>query len=512
MPWSGAGTFNRIFSWVADKAASINITASRMDTDTNDIVANGLGNALTRDGQGVATANLPMANFRHTGVGNGVLRNDYTALGQVEDGLVNWAVAAGTADVITVGFTPAVTVLVDGQLVFARAFAANATTTPTLQLNATTAHTITRAGGGAVSANDIPGALAECVFRYNLANTRWELLNPATSVPAANSITSAMIQAAAIIYSKIQNVTNGRFLGNFSGGAAAPSEYSLGANLSVSGTVLNISFIPMVGSGTNVVAKTLTNTTLSVTADSFTVGDASGNYSTVVLNSASVNLGSSGGLNQLASGLTITANKEYHIWAVSKADGSVPGIMVSDQATANGTFLTQLAAIAGTYTKYGHVGGTFTAAGSAQLMGIQQIGKECSYIIGLAQTTLSPLLASGINGSTYSLTAPTMVSVSLTNKIPTTASKGRFMPSLNYKAGGAGSVLLAPSASAYSGANNGPNGTNGIVFPFVGDQTALSAGIAYFMSAIEMVLEAASIGYAGTSAGSAVTVLGWTEK
>ena len=58
-----------------------------MDTDTGDITTNGLGNCLTRDGQGQPTANLPMAGFRHPGVANGVARTDYAALGQAQDGL-----------------------------------------------------------------------------------------------------------------------------------------------------------------------------------------------------------------------------------------------------------------------------------------------------------------------------------------------------------------------------------------------------------------------------------------
>lgn len=58
MPWNGSGVFNRIFSWVADKNAALDIIASRMDTDTNDIVANGLGNCITRDGQGQPIASI----------------------------------------------------------------------------------------------------------------------------------------------------------------------------------------------------------------------------------------------------------------------------------------------------------------------------------------------------------------------------------------------------------------------------------------------------------------------
>lgn len=178
MSWNGAGTFNRIFSWVADAAAAINITASRMDTDSNDIVSNGFGNCLTRDGQGSATANLPMGAFRHTGVGNAVNRTDYASAGQVQDGIgLNWTVAGGVADALTATYTPAITVLVDGQLCFVRAVNANATTTPTFSPNGLTARTITKAGGAALLAGDIPGNLAEIVLRYNLANTRWELIN-----------------------------------------------------------------------------------------------------------------------------------------------------------------------------------------------------------------------------------------------------------------------------------------------------------------------------------------------
>ena len=91
------------------------------------------------------------------------------------------AVAGGTADAITATYSPAITTLEDGQLCFFRATAANATTTPSFSPNELTARTITMKGGAAVYAGAIPGALAEVILRYNLANTRWELLNPAAA-------------------------------------------------------------------------------------------------------------------------------------------------------------------------------------------------------------------------------------------------------------------------------------------------------------------------------------------
>lgn len=190
MPWNGSGSFTSIFNWEADAAASIPIEASRMDTQEADYTNNGFDNCLTRDGQGVATADLPMAGFRHTGVGNAVAATDYAAYGQVisaAQGALSWVAAAGTSDAITATYSPAVTALVDGQVLYFRATAANLTTTPTFKPNAVTAEVITKNGGQALAVGDIPGSLAEVGVRYNLANTRWELLNP-PDVPIGGTV------------------------------------------------------------------------------------------------------------------------------------------------------------------------------------------------------------------------------------------------------------------------------------------------------------------------------------
>src|SRR5215469_8655399 len=117
MGWNGSGTYNRIYNWEADKAAGIDITASRFDGDEGDIASAGFGNCLTRDGQGQPTANLPMAGFRHTGVQNGVSASDYSSLGQAQSGTSSWAAAAGTADVLTATLSPVPSALVNGQII-----------------------------------------------------------------------------------------------------------------------------------------------------------------------------------------------------------------------------------------------------------------------------------------------------------------------------------------------------------------------------------------------------------
>jgi len=88
-----------------------------------------------------------------------------------------FAVAGGSADAITANFSPDL-VLAD-EPIFALVMAyANGTTTPTLATDGGTARTVVKKGGSALAIGDIPGALAVCLFKYNSANTRYELLNP----------------------------------------------------------------------------------------------------------------------------------------------------------------------------------------------------------------------------------------------------------------------------------------------------------------------------------------------
>lgn len=171
-----------------------------------------------------ADANQVMANFNtllncsnnslaHNGVNSDItsLTGLTTPLPYSEGGtgtttstpLIPWAIAGGTADVLTASYVPANASLFDGLIVGVRASASNATTTPTLNADALGAHTITKRGGAALAVGDIPGGLAEFLVRYNLANTRWELYNPASSI--------------------LSSITDGQILNNQTGGSAAPT-------------------------------------------------------------------------------------------------------------------------------------------------------------------------------------------------------------------------------------------------------------------------------------------------
>lgn len=89
-----------------------------------------------------------------------------------------WAVAGGTVDAITATFSPAVLALTDGLIVGVRASGPNTVSGVTFSPNGLTARTIVKSGGQALLLGDIYGANAELLLRYDLLNTRWELLNP----------------------------------------------------------------------------------------------------------------------------------------------------------------------------------------------------------------------------------------------------------------------------------------------------------------------------------------------
>lgn len=89
--------------------------------------------------------------------------------------------AGGTVDAITATFIPAVGALKDGLVLRLKASGANTVTAPTFSPNGLTARDIVKNGGQPLSAGDIAGDGHELILVYDLANTQWELLNPAVS-------------------------------------------------------------------------------------------------------------------------------------------------------------------------------------------------------------------------------------------------------------------------------------------------------------------------------------------
>ncbi len=179
MPYNGTGTFVRVYNWQDDADANIDILPDRMDGE-DDGFATGLSSCITKDGQTVITANIPLNNHKLTGLAVGTAATDSVTLGQSQTNVAGFIAAGGTADVITATFSPSITTLADGMIFRVRASAANATTTPTFSPNGLTARVITKYGNQALLVGDIFGAGHELLLQYHLAGTRYELLNPAS--------------------------------------------------------------------------------------------------------------------------------------------------------------------------------------------------------------------------------------------------------------------------------------------------------------------------------------------
>lgn len=123
-----------------------------------------------------ADATQVMADFNTIVNGNGA-GTGVNGLALSAQFLAPFSAAGGGADALTVSPTPAVTSpTVDGTTVGIRVGSvANTTTTPTLNVNGIGAFTITKNGGAALDVGDLlPNE--EFLARWNLANTRWELV------------------------------------------------------------------------------------------------------------------------------------------------------------------------------------------------------------------------------------------------------------------------------------------------------------------------------------------------
>lgn len=98
MPYNGSGVFTRLYKWVSDAAAGLNVDATRMDADSDDI-ASGLTNCLTRDGQSGPTTDISWASHKIKDLANGASPADAVNYSQLS------AVANETLVTLTAGST-----------------------------------------------------------------------------------------------------------------------------------------------------------------------------------------------------------------------------------------------------------------------------------------------------------------------------------------------------------------------------------------------------------------------
>lgn len=211
MAWSG-GTYskgnNSTGGWVGDASVGIGIEAGRHDSQDSDF-ATGINTCIAKDGQNAATADLPMATFKHTNIGNATARNQYGAVGQVQDGDFIWlGTTGGTATAMTASANPPITAYKAGQkfrMLTGTASTGTNVTPHTLAVNGLAAKSV-KTSQGAIDCTIgdwTTGALLELVydgstFRVDNAAGAWAsyapTLTPTGGTASGTSFSTAVFQ------------------------------------------------------------------------------------------------------------------------------------------------------------------------------------------------------------------------------------------------------------------------------------------------------------------------------
>ena len=181
MARNGAGTYTLPAGNPVTTGTTISSTwANNTLTD----IASSLTASLAYDGQTAPVANLPMATYAHTGVGNATVRTMYASAGQVQDSTLQYLTSVAGTNTITATAPVSMSALAAGQI-FRFVAAATNTGGVTININSIGAKAITKNGTTALTANDI---LINSAVQVIYDGTQFQLVNP-----AVNSIPSGVI-------------------------------------------------------------------------------------------------------------------------------------------------------------------------------------------------------------------------------------------------------------------------------------------------------------------------------
>lgn len=233
---------------------------------------------------------------------------------------------------------------------------------------------------------------------------------------------------------------------------------------------------------------------VGIGATSLSVSDGASNFTTLLGVSAAADITVSGA-NGLDTG-SAASSTWYAIYIIYNPSTLATAALLSTNFT--------LPTLPTGYTQYARIGAIRTD-GSTNFFDILQKDNVAQYVISASGNTLvPPNIANGALG-TFSQTAPTLASASVTSVVPSTASEIHVVAANQYNAGAASFVLVAPSTS-WGGANRGPAGSASLVYPIY-----LSSG-AGANAAAWILLESTAIAWAASAAGGAISCLGWKDN
>jgi hypothetical protein len=159
------------------------ISSTWANTTLNDI-SSALTTSISSDGQTTPSANLPMGNYLHTGVGNATVRTSYAAAGQVQDGSFMYLTSITGTDTIVATAALGMTAYATGQTFRFISAGANTTTSVTININGIGAKNLTKTGSVALAVGDIvSGAIVQIVYD----GTQFQVTGVTTSLIGLNN-------------------------------------------------------------------------------------------------------------------------------------------------------------------------------------------------------------------------------------------------------------------------------------------------------------------------------------
>lgn len=192
MARDGSGTYSLPATMATANAVASSTTVNSVMSD----VAQALTDSINKDGTKAFAAAQSMGNNKITSLAAGTALTDAAQVSQVQKGTVAQATTVGgTADAITLAFTPAITSYTTGMRIRWTSGGANTVAGATVNIDSLGAKTVKKnPGAAALIAGDLgaSGTIHEAVYD----GTYFILLNPVVSSTAASDSAAGVVELA----------------------------------------------------------------------------------------------------------------------------------------------------------------------------------------------------------------------------------------------------------------------------------------------------------------------------